>query len=120
ILFMPVVVAVQMLFTSACALLLAMGNLFYRDVKYLFEVLIAVWMFASSVLYPMNSLGGRAGALLQLNPMTHIIDAYRSVLFLGQLPDGYAFAVTALGSTLFLVASWAVFHSAESRFAENI
>jgi homopolymeric O-antigen transport system permease protein len=120
ILFMPVVIAVQMLFTSACALVLAMGNLFYRDVKYLFEVLIAVWMFASSVLYPMGSLGGRAGALLQLNPMTHIIDAYRSVLFLGQLPDGYAFAVTALGSTLFLVVSWLVFHSAESRFAENI
>jgi lipopolysaccharide transport system permease protein len=120
LLFLPAVVVVQMLFTSACALLLSMGNLFYRDVKYLFEVLIAVWMFASSVLYPMESLGGRAGALLQLNPMTHIIDAYRSVLFLGQLPNGYAFAVTALGSLLFLVVSWAVFHSAESRFAENI
>ena len=30
----------------AMALLLAMGNLFYRDVKYLFEVVITVWMFA--------------------------------------------------------------------------
>ena len=109
-----------MLFTAACALLLAMGNLFYRDVKYLFEVLIAVWMFASSVLYPMDSIGGRAGALMRRNPMTHIIDAYRAVLFAGQLPDGYAFAVTALGSTLLLAASWAIFHSAESRFAENI
>ena len=29
-----------------------MGNLFYRDVKYLFEVVITVWMFATSVVYP--------------------------------------------------------------------
>ena len=36
----------------AVALLLAMGNLFFRDVKYLFEVVITVWMFATSVVYP--------------------------------------------------------------------
>ena len=45
-------------FTAAVALLLAMANLFYRDVKYLFEVVITVWMFATSVLYPVNRVGG--------------------------------------------------------------
>ena len=44
----------------ASALLLAMANLFYRDVKYLFEVVITVWMFATSVLYPVEP--GAAGA----------------------------------------------------------
>jgi ABC-type polysaccharide/polyol phosphate export permease len=46
---------VQIVLTSAVALLLAMANLFYRDVKYLFEVVITVWMFATSVLYPMDA-----------------------------------------------------------------
>ena len=40
------------------ALLLAMANLFYRDVKYLFEVIITVWMFATSVVYPIALVGG--------------------------------------------------------------
>src|SRR6187397_1168930 len=42
ILFLPVILVIQMLFTAAVALLLAMGNLFYRDVKYLFEVVVTL------------------------------------------------------------------------------
>ena len=53
-LFLPVVLVVHVVFTAGVALLLAMANLFYRDVKYLFEVVITVWMFATSVLYPVE------------------------------------------------------------------
>ena len=31
-----------------------MANLFYRDVKYLFEIVITMWMFATSVVYPID------------------------------------------------------------------
>jgi ABC-type polysaccharide/polyol phosphate export permease len=119
-LFLPVVLLVQIFFTSAVALLLAMGNLFYRDVKYLFEVVVTVWMFASSVVYPLDHVGGRVGLLLRLNPMTQIIEAYRSVLFYGQIPDGAAFAATAVGSIVLLMGSWLLFHTSEYKFAENI
>ena len=85
-----------MAFTAGVALLLAMGNLFYRDVKYLFEVVITVWMFATSVVYPVESVGGRLGQLLALNPMTPIIEAYRAVLLYGQLPPAGPFAATAV------------------------
>lgn len=120
LLFLPVVVAVQLAFTASVALLLAMGNLFYRDVKYLFEVVITFWMFATSVLYPIDRIGGRVGVLLQVNPMTPIVDAYRQILFHGQLPDASGFSVLTLSSVLLLTFTWLLFHRAEFRFAENI
>ena len=55
---LPAIVLVQVAFTAALALLLAMANLFYRDVKYLFEVVLTVWMFASAVVYPVDAVGG--------------------------------------------------------------
>jgi ABC-type polysaccharide/polyol phosphate export permease len=120
LLFLPVVLAVHVAFTSGVALLLAMGNLFYRDVKYLFEVLLMIWMFASSVLYPTSLAGGRLAFWLQLNPMTPIIDAYRAVLLYGRLPEPGPFAfATAVGLSL-LAAGWLAFHRAEFRFAENV
>src|SRR5713101_5298282 len=64
ILLLPMVVAVHVMFTAALALLLAMANLFYRDVKYLFDVFLTVWMFASAVVYPIDAVGGRVGALI--------------------------------------------------------
>ncbi len=117
---LPVVVLVQVCFTAGVTLLLAMGNLFYRDVKYLLEILITLWMFATSVVYPVERIGGRLGALLRLNPMTPIIDAYRALALHGQLPAAGPFAWAAAVSVVLLVASWLAFHRAEFRFAESI
>jgi len=119
VLFVPVVVLVHVLFTAGVALLLAMANLFYRDIKYLFEIVLAVWMFATSVVYPVSQIGGRLGAVLMLNPMTPIIDAYRSVLLLGQLPDAAPFLAASALSVAMLAAFWLMFHRAEFEFAEN-
>jgi len=117
---LPLVIIVNCAFTAAVALILAMSNLFYRDVKYVFEVAITVWMFGTSVIYPVESVGGRLGALLALNPMTQIVEAYRSAVLYGRAPDPVGFGITAVGSFVVLVAAWLVFHRAEFTFAENI
>ena len=119
LLMLPVVVLGIILFTAATALTISMANLFYRDVKYLFEIVIAVWMFATSVVYPIGRVGGKLGAALALNPMTHLIDAFRAVLLDQRMP-GMAFGLTFAASVLLLAGSWVMFHQAEFDFAENL
>src|SRR5437763_3577891 len=119
IVLLPGVVLIHVAFTAGVALLLAMGNLFYRDVKYLFEIVITVWMFASSVLYPIGRVGGRLGLLLELNPMTHLIDAFRAVLLERRVPDP-AFIVTLIAGTALFGVAWLAFHAAEFDFAESL
>lgn len=116
---LPVVVAVQLAFTIALALVLAMANLFYRDVKYLFEIMLTVWMFATSVVYPVEKLGGRLADWARLNPMTPIVDAYRDVLIRGEIP-GSDFGYAAVASFVLLGVAWVHFHRAEFQFAENV
>jgi homopolymeric O-antigen transport system permease protein len=120
LLFLPVVVAVGVAFTAGVALLLAMSNLFYRDVKYLFEVVLMAWMFATSVAYPVESVDGLLGIVLAVNPMTQIIEAYRAVVLYGHLPAAAPFAATACISVAVLIVAWHLFHKAEFSFAENI
>jgi len=116
---LPLVILVHVSLTAAVGLFLSMANLFYRDVKYVFEVAIMIWMFATSVLYPVTGIGGKLGVVLLLNPMTHVLDAYRATLFYGQWPAA-PFAATAVVSAAALAAAWALFHAAEFRFAESI
>jgi homopolymeric O-antigen transport system permease protein len=118
--FLPVIIVVHVLFTAGIALLLAMANLFYRDVKYLFEVGITMLMFASSALYPVTEFKDPLKTILQLNPMTSIIDAYRAVLLRGTLPDLGALAWAAAVAVIILSAGWLTFHRSEYRFAEYI
>ncbi len=120
ILFLPVVLIVHTLFTIAMALLLAMGNLVYLDVKYLFEIVLAVWMLGTSVVYPVDLIGGWLGMLFMFNPLTPIIDAYRSVLLRGELPAAGPFALASVCAVFLLVVSWLAFHRSEFKFAENV
>ena len=121
ILFLPAIIAVHVLFTSGIALVLAMSNLFFRDVKYLFEIVITMWMFASSTVYPVELIdNAHLRFLMRLNPMTGIIESYRAVILYGTLPDPVWFAGTAAAALGVFLLSWVTFHRAEFRFAENI
>jgi ABC-type polysaccharide/polyol phosphate export permease len=76
-------------------------------------------MFGSSVVYPVERLGGRLADALALNPMTPIIESYRAVLVRGEAPDP-AFAAAGLAALVTFGGAWLLFHRAEPRFAEVI
>jgi ABC-type polysaccharide/polyol phosphate export permease len=120
ILILPLVLLAHVGFTAGIGLLLSVANLFYRDVKYLFELVLSVWMFTTSVLYPLETVGGRFAALVRLNPMTPIIDGYRVALFGTPMHDPVGFAVACALAVLLLCGSWLMFHRAEYSFAENL
>ena len=118
-LFLPILIAVQLTFTAGLCMFLAPANLYYRDVKYILDVLITVGMFATPVLYPTRHLTGPLGVLLQLNPLAPIIDGYRAILLRGELPSAIPFATAAALSVVLFAVGWLVFHRAEYTFAEN-
>lgn len=121
VLLVPLVLMVQLAFTAGLGLLVAMANLFYRDVSYMTGLALMVWMFATSVVYPVERIGGRLGQLLTVgNPMTAIINAYRSVVLHGELPLNPAFGIATVVSFGLLLGGMIVFHRGEFRFAERI
>jgi len=119
VLWLPLVLLVHVMFTAAVALIVSMANLFYRDVKYLFEIVITAWMFGTSAVYPVADVAGTLGTIMRHNPMTPIIDAYRSVLLLNAAPPA-AFGESAAVSCIILFAAWLLFHHSEFQFAESI
>jgi ABC-type polysaccharide/polyol phosphate export permease len=120
VMYVPVLLLVQTVFTAGIALVVSMANLFFRDVKYLFELVLTIWMFATSVVYPVDIIGGRLGQILKLNPLTPIIDGYRLAIIRGQAPDMASLAVTAALAVATLLIGWLIFHRAEYRFAEYV
>lgn len=119
LLWLPLLVLLLILFTVALALLLSCANLFFRDVKYLVEIVLTFGILFTPVFYEASRLGEWAPVLL-LNPVAALLEAINSVVVLRQAPDlfwvGYA-AVWAVGG---LLASWLAFERAEPLFAECI
>lgn len=120
ILWLPVVIVAHLLLTLSCAMMLAMSNLFYRDVKYLADVVLSVAMFSTTALYPASLAGGRVAVLMEANPMSIIIDGYRHALFGRVAPEPLPLLVTCLASGALLIVTWLAFHRSEYRFAESV
>ena len=53
----------------------------YRDVRYALPFVMQVWMYLTPIIYPINFIPGRARWLLELNPMSGIIEGFRSAFF---------------------------------------
>ena len=121
LLMLPVIVAVQLLLMIGLGLWLALGNLWYRDVKYLFGVGIQMWMFLTNVLYPLPSDGSTAlKVLTTINPMVPIISAYRSIVINGEFPAAVPFATALAVAVAFAASGWGMYSSLEGRFAERV
>jgi ABC-type polysaccharide/polyol phosphate export permease len=121
LLMLPVVVAVQLLLMLGLGLWLALGNLWYRDVKYLFAVGIQMWMFLTNVLYPLPADGSLTlRVLTTINPMVPIITAYRTIVIDGALPAAVPFATALTVAAAFAASGWAMYRALEGRFAERV
>jgi len=115
-----VVILVQVIFTAGISFFLSMGNLFFRDVRYIYSVFVIMWMFASSVVYPMKVSDPVLQQILGLNPMTPILDAYRDVLLRGKLPDINTFGYASGISILVFLLGWIAFYKLQYKFAEKV
>jgi ABC-type polysaccharide/polyol phosphate export permease len=89
-------------------------------VKYLVEALVTVWMFATSVVYPTERVGGWLGTALLLNPLTPLVEAYRSCILYNRVPPLPGMLYVTTISILLLAGAWLVFHRAEFKFAESV
>lgn len=96
----PVVAAVQVLLLGGPGWLLAAAHVRYRDVGQLVSVAMVPLFYATPVLYSTAGVGDGLRRLLHLNPLAHVLDAYRDALLAGRWPDPVALAViAAVGAT---------------------
>jgi lipopolysaccharide transport system permease protein len=121
ILWFPVVVAVQLVFTLGLALILSALTVHFRDLRDILSHLLTFWFFATPIIYPWFMTPEPAKKFLDLNPLTHIVISYQEVLFFAG-PFGHWRWLVALGaaSVLFFLAGFWVFDRMRDTFAEEV
>ena len=125
LLWFPVVVFVQLLFTVGLSLLLSALTVHFRDIRDILSNVLTFWFFATPIIYyigdaPGAKMGWTKG-VLNANPMTHIVVSYQEILYFPG-PIGHwkwLLAVGAASVLLFVVGYW-VFDRLRDSFAEAI
>ena len=119
VLFLPVLIVMTALFALGVGTWMAALNVKYRDVRFALPFLIQLWLFVSSVILPSSALGPKWRWVLMFNPMSGIIEGYRSALF-GLPFDWRAIGVAAAITIVVVVYSIYSFARVERSFADII
>ena len=119
LLFLPVLVLLTALFSLGVGTWFSALNVKYRDVRFALPFLIQLWLFVSSVILPSNAIPAKWRWLLMLNPMSGIIEGYRSALF-GLPFDWPALGIASGLTILTLLYAIYAFGRVERSFADII
>ena len=121
---LPAILVLQTLWATGLALMLSAVMVYFRDVEYLVQVALAIWFFATPVIYPLaivqHSHHERIAALIQANPMTWFIESYQRIWHDDLWPVGWQMLAMTCVAILSLVLGRLVFRRLQRRFAEEV
>lgn len=120
ILVLPGLIAIQFLFTLSLVYFVAALNVTFRDTQHILGVLLNIFLYLTPILYETNIVPEKVRSIYTLNPMVHIIDAYREILLHSSLPNPYPLIIISLGSMGLLRITYGIFRQASYRFAEEL
>jgi len=133
-LWVVVMILLLMTFTVGFALLLSCANLFYRDVKYIVQVVLNFGVFATPVFFEPQMLGRKGAAIMLALPLSPFVQAMDMAMVRGHSLLQTVTATTAKGpivvwapwmlgyaaasAVVLLFIGMLIFRSGSSRFAE--
>jgi lipopolysaccharide transport system permease protein len=114
---MPLLAALTMILALGVGILIAALTARYRDVRHVLPFVLQLWMFSSPIIYPLSVVPAKWRWALELNPLTGIIEGFRSSL-MGRAFNWRAIVVSGVVALLLLIASAFVFRRLEKSFAD--
>jgi lipopolysaccharide transport system permease protein len=117
---LPLLVILMMLAASGAGMLLTALNIKYRDIRYTIPFLVQVWMFASPVVYPMSLLPDKYRLIYAINPMSGVIEGFRSALLGTVAFPTQMLLVSTLGALILFMVGILYFRQSERFFADII
>jgi lipopolysaccharide transport system permease protein len=92
----------------------------FRDISYIVPIMLQLWLFCSPVVYSSSAIPEKWRLLFALNPMTGMIEAFRSALLETKTGSAPLFAGSCLGVLVILPVGLMIFRRLERDFADVI
>jgi ABC-type polysaccharide/polyol phosphate export permease len=114
----PIVLHIAL--ATGIGMLLACGNVFFRDVGQLTAAGFTVWFFLSPVIYAPSLLPAALQPILRWNPVAPILGLYRSLILSHTFTGSLELVYCAVLTGVLLWAGVYVFHRCRGFFADYL
>jgi lipopolysaccharide transport system permease protein len=117
---LPLLLGLQFLLTLGLAFLIAAAHVSFRDTQHLLSIGLVLLFYMTPVFYRADLVPPEYQLIYMLNPMAHLLSAYRAILIEGVWPNVLPLAIIALVASVLLLMGYSFFRAASDRFVEEV
>lgn len=117
---LPVIMLVEYILALGMAMLTSAITVYFRDLEHILGIVTMAWMYMTPIMYDKPIVPENLMPIFNLNPMTHVIECYRAVLYEKKIPDLTTLLSAAGLGILILIVGILVFNKLQKRFAEEL
>ena len=120
ILLFPIDILLLLLFTMGMGYMLSVVYVFFADIKYLYSIVLTLWMYLSAVFYPAESLSVGMQRVLGINPVYLSITIARGCVMYGTMPDLVLWVRLTAAALVCFGAGYFIFKKQENKIMQHI
>ena len=107
-------------FSLGIGMMLAALTVKFRDIMHLYTVFLTALMYLTPIIYPIEMLPGWVRVIVNLNPLTGILNIFRSVMIYNTVPSISQFLISFVIVCVTLVLGFWVFYKQQDEFILNL
>jgi ABC-type polysaccharide/polyol phosphate export permease len=116
ILYIPIYIALLFIFTLGTSLIMSTLSIFFKDVEYLYSIIITLLMYLSAIFYPPEIIPDNFKLAIEINPIYQFIKGFRQVIYYNQSPDLSNIIICCAIAVSFLILGLWVFKKNQDKF----
>lgn len=116
----PFIILCVTLFSLGMGYLLAVAYVFFADIKYLYTVLLSLWMYCSAIFYPVEQLPEMIGRIIEANPVYNYIACMRSAMLYAAWPTQAQWIRMLVWAVIMYAVGSLIFHRSQNRIMQTV
>jgi len=120
ILLLPLLIVDLFVLTFGVSLLLSVATVYFRDIKYIWLIILQAGFFLTPILYQMDMLPEQLQQILQISPMVSLMETAHRIVIYGTLPTLEQTLHIIISTSIIFAIGYAVFRSKDKRLVERI
>jgi ABC-2 type transport system permease protein len=112
----PLPILYTFLFSVGMGMILSALTVFFRDMSFLYSVVVLAWMYLTPIMYPVDILPPWVERAMHFNPMFQFVRYFRDIFMYGHIPDLRVNLICLACGVLSISIGIAIFKKAQDRF----
>lgn len=120
VLLYPFILLIQYFLLLGIGFIVSAITVYVRDLEHIIGIVLMAAFYGTPIIYKIEQLPDNLQFLMNLNPMTHLINAYRDIFYYQKLPNMEMLSIILGLSIILTIIGYFIFKKLQKGFVEQL